>query len=144
MKQTLNMRQQLSINLRYCYSSKRATQNMSATRNSPTIGFNLNLRASPLSAVTVWLHYLPRCVRSIVTCGKSKTPTPPWLEVHLRKFVAVLLLRNKRFRVSQPASAGKEADLVNCKLSTACYLNSGPSSCAVWVSYRQTNSHCKN
>jgi len=39
MKQTLNMRQQLSINLRYCYSSRRATQTMSATRNSPIIGY---------------------------------------------------------------------------------------------------------
>jgi len=140
MKQTLNMRQKVLISLRHCYWSRRATQNMSATRNSPTIG--LNLRASPLSAVTVWLHYLPRRVRSIVTCGK--TPTPPWLEVHLRNFVAMLLLRNKRFRVSQPASSGKEADLVNCKLITVCYLNSGRNSCAVWVSYRQTNSHCKN
>jgi len=40
MKRTLNMRQQLSINLRYCYSSRRATQNMSATRSSSTIGTN--------------------------------------------------------------------------------------------------------
>jgi len=38
--------------------SRRATQNMSATRNSPTIG--LDLRALLLSAVTVSLHYLPR------------------------------------------------------------------------------------
>jgi len=91
MKQTLNMRQQLSINFRYCYSSRTATQNMSATCNSPTIG--LNLRASPLSTLTAWLHYLPRCVRSIVTCGI--TPTPPWHDVHLRKFVAMLLLRKK-------------------------------------------------
>jgi len=30
MKQTLNMRQKLSINLRYCYSSRKATKNMSA------------------------------------------------------------------------------------------------------------------
>jgi len=37
-----------SINLIYCYSSRRATQNMSATRNSPTIG--LNLRALLLSS----------------------------------------------------------------------------------------------
>jgi len=71
MKQTLSMRQQLSINLRYCYSSRRATQNMSATRNSPTIG--LNLRVLPLSVVSVSLHYLPRCLHSIVTCGKTPT-----------------------------------------------------------------------
>jgi len=30
MKQALNLRQQLSINLRYCYLSRRATQNMLA------------------------------------------------------------------------------------------------------------------
>jgi len=69
MKQALNLRQQLSINLRYSYSSRRATQNMSATRNSPTIG--LNLRALPPSAVTVSLHYLPRRLHSLVTCGKT-------------------------------------------------------------------------
>jgi len=38
MKQMFNMRQQLSINLRYYYLSRRATQNMSATRSSSTIG----------------------------------------------------------------------------------------------------------
>jgi len=70
MKQTLKMRQQLSVNLRYCYSFWRATQNLSATRNSPTIG--ISRRALPLSAVTVWLHYLPRCVRSIVTVHAAK------------------------------------------------------------------------
>jgi len=71
MKQTLNMRQQLSIHLRYCYSSRRATQNMSATRNSLTIG--INLRGLWLSAVIVSLHYLRRCLRSTVTCGKTHT-----------------------------------------------------------------------
>ena len=69
MKQTFNLRQQLSINLRCCYSSRRATKHMSAIRNSPTIG--LNLRALPLSAVNVSLHCLPRCLRSIVKCGKT-------------------------------------------------------------------------
>jgi len=38
MKQTLNMRQHLSVNLRCCYSSRRATKNMLATRSSPAIG----------------------------------------------------------------------------------------------------------
>jgi len=90
MKQTLNMRQQLSIHLRNCYSFRRATQNMSAIYNSPTIG--LNLRGLPLSEVTVSLHYLPRCLRSIVTCGK---PILWWLEVHLQRFFAMLSLRNK-------------------------------------------------
>jgi len=59
----------LSINLRYCYSSRRATQNMSATSSSPTIG--IILRGLPQAAVTVSLHYLPRCLRSVVTCGKQ-------------------------------------------------------------------------
>ena len=36
-----------------------------------------------------------------------------------------------RSRVSQPASAGKEADLVNCKLITVCYQNSEPDSCSL-------------
>ena len=52
--------------------------------------------------------------------------------------------RTIRSRVSQPASAGKEADLVNCKLITACYQNSETDSCAVWLSHRQINCHCKN
>jgi len=84
------MRQKLSINLRYCYSSRRATQNMSATRNSPTNG--INLRGLPLLAVAASLHYLPRCLRSKATCGKTRT-TVTW--VHHRSFVALLLLRNK-------------------------------------------------
>jgi len=70
MKQTLNLRQQLSINLRYCYSSRRATQSMSVIGNSPTIG--LNLRALPPWAVSVALHYLPRCLRSIVARCKTQ------------------------------------------------------------------------
>jgi len=37
MKQTLNMRRQLPINLKYCYSARRATRNMSASRSLPTI-----------------------------------------------------------------------------------------------------------
>jgi len=31
------MRQQLAINLKYCYSARRATQNVSASRSLPTI-----------------------------------------------------------------------------------------------------------
>jgi len=43
MKQTLSMRRQLAINLRYCYSARRAMRNMLASflwctsRSSPTI-----------------------------------------------------------------------------------------------------------
>jgi len=35
---------------------------MSATRSLPTIG--INQRGIPLSAVTVSLHYLPRCLKA--------------------------------------------------------------------------------
>jgi len=31
------MRRQLAINLKYCYSARRVTQNMSASRSLPTI-----------------------------------------------------------------------------------------------------------
>jgi len=57
MKQTLNMRQQLSINLRYCYSSRLSHTNysMSVTRSSPTIG--LNQRALPLYQQSL-SHYI--------------------------------------------------------------------------------------
>jgi len=41
MKQTLNMRQKLSVNLIYCYLSRSATQKTSVTRSSPTIGINI-------------------------------------------------------------------------------------------------------
>jgi len=73
MKQTLNMKSQLSINLRYCYLSRRATQNRSANRSLPTIGFKPTCHGLPLSAVAVSLHYLPRCLRLTVTCGKTAT-----------------------------------------------------------------------
>ena len=36
MKQTLNMRRQLAVTLKYCYLARRATQNMSARRSLPT------------------------------------------------------------------------------------------------------------
>jgi len=69
------MRWQLSVNLRYCYLFRRATQNKSASWNSPTIV--INLIVLPLSPVTVSQHYLPRSLRSIVTCGKTPT-TVTW------------------------------------------------------------------
>jgi len=58
-------------------------------------GFNataLRRPCLPLSAVTVSLHYLPRCLRSRVTC--DKTPNIVTLSEHLR-FVAMLLLHDK-------------------------------------------------
>ena len=51
--------------------------------------------------------------------------------------------RTIRSRVSQSASADREANLMNFKLITACYQNSEPDSFVVWVSYRQTDCHCK-
>ena len=77
--------------LRYCCSSTRATQNMSATRSSPTIGLYKPIRGLPLSAVTVSLHYLPRYLRSVVTCGKMYTTVTG----SLQRFVIMLLLRNE-------------------------------------------------
>ena len=147
MKQPLNLRQQLSIKLRYYYSSRRATQNMSATRSSAIIG--LNRRALPLSAVTVSLHYLPRRLHSIVAGGKTPTTVTLWsasskICCHVIVTQTKAIVETIRFRVSQPASAGKERTWVNSKLITICYQNSEPDSCAVWVSYRQTYCHCKN
>jgi len=52
--------------------------------------------------------------------------------------------RTIRSQVSQPAAAGREANLVNFKLITAWHQNSEPDSFVVEVSYRQTNCHCKN
>jgi len=62
---------QLSANLRHSYLSRRTTQNISASRSSPTI--DINLLGLPLSAVTVSKHYLPWCLRSIVACGRTPT-----------------------------------------------------------------------
>jgi len=51
--------------------------------------------------------------------------------------------RTIRSRVSQPASAGKESDLVNCKLPTGCHQNSEPDSCVVWVLLHSYTSETK-
>jgi len=37
----LNTRRQLAINWRYCYSARRSTQNMSASRTLPTIALSV-------------------------------------------------------------------------------------------------------
>jgi len=76
----------------------------------------IKLRALPLAAVTISLHYLPRCLCSKVTCSKT-SPLLPLFEVNLWRFVAMWLLHNKeqpntiRLLVSQAASAGKRADM---------------------------------
>jgi len=43
---------------------------------------SINVRGLPLSAVTVTLHYLTRCLRSTVTC--NKTPTIVTWSEHLK------------------------------------------------------------
>jgi len=43
----------------------------------------------PLPAITVSKHYLPRCLRSTVTCGRGKMPNI------VRRFDVMLLLHNK-------------------------------------------------
>jgi len=65
------MRQQLSINLRYCYSSSLEEPHKICRR--PTIRLPTWLTA----VSTVSLHYLPRYLRSIVTCSKTHT-TVTW------------------------------------------------------------------
>jgi len=124
------------MNSRYCYSSRRVTQNMSATRNSPAIG----------------VHYKPTCLTVISSRCLAALPSAKMsafnsymrqnafhhdlkciFENLLSCYCYATKANNKttRSRASQPASAGKEANLVNCKLITACYQNSQPDSCAV-------------
>jgi len=77
---------------------------------------------------------LPRCLNcQNVFVQHAAKRLLSQLQVRHRKLVAMILLRNrgqlqKRIRspVLQPASAGKEADLVNCTLINACYRNSEP------------------
>jgi len=64
---------------------------MSATGNSPTIG--LNLRVLPL-----YEQSLSRCITCQNVCVQqlhAAKRLPPYLGVHLRRFVTMLLLRNK-------------------------------------------------
>jgi len=116
------MRQQLSINLRYCYSSSLEEPHKLCRR--PTI------------RLPTWLTAISsHCLTSL------PAEIPPFnsymrLNAYYRDFKCIFedLLpcycyvtkansRTIRSRVSQPASAGKESDLVNCKLITACYRN---------------------
>jgi len=76
---------------------------------------NIKLRTSSLSAVTISLHYLARCLRSTITCGKT-----PSAATRSRWTFEVLLCycyakktndRIIRSDISQPASAGERADM---------------------------------
>jgi len=50
MKQTLNVRRHLAINLRYCYSARRATQNMPGC-SLPTI---VPQHVQQISTQSIW------------------------------------------------------------------------------------------
>jgi len=140
MKQTFNMKRQLSISLRYCYSSKRATQNMLATRSSPTIG--INLRGLPLPAVTVshtkyagypqfahhwykptWLTATSSHCLTTLRAKRSAFNSYMRQNAYYRDLKCIFEdslpsycyatkanSRTIRSRVQQPASVGKEAD----------------------------------
>jgi len=147
MKQTFNMKWQLSVNLRYCYLSRRATQNISASRSLPTIGFKPTCHGLPLSVVAVPLHYLPRCLPSTVTCGKTAT-TETW-SAPLKKCCHVIVTQ-QRLIVEQFAPGLRNLHLKPKERIewTAFYDGIIPEqwtdSCAMWVSHRQINCHRKN
>jgi len=128
----------------YFCSSRRVTQNMSATRNSPIIG--LNLRALPLAAVTVSLHYLSRRLHSIVACGKMPT-TVTW-SASSKICCHVIVTQQRPWKnISLPSFATclcrqwadmSELQAHNCMLSKEwTWLLCSVSNC-------QTNCHCKN
>jgi len=59
----------------------------------------------------------------------------------------VVLLRNKHQHQKKFAPKfdhAKEWTRVNCKLTTVWHWNSELDYCAVWVSYRKVQWHCKN
>jgi len=97
--------------------------------------------AYPYLHVTVSLHYLPRRVRSRVSCNKTPaaviqsdplqvcchgivTQSRPTVEQSARDF------RNTTLHA-------KDGTSVNCKPITAWHYNCEPDSCAMWVSYQQ-------
>jgi len=99
----------------------RAVRNMSASHSSPTIA--LNLRGVPLPAVTDSLAPLPAKLSLFNSHMRQSA--------YYRNFKCIFEdlwpcycyvtkanNRTNRSPVSQPASAGKEADSVNCKLIT--------------------------
>jgi len=75
---------------------------------------SINERGSPLSAATVSLYYRPRCLRSAVTCGKTSTTvtcSEPMKVFAVFCYAVKTNNRTIRSHVSQPASAGKVADM---------------------------------
>jgi len=76
---------------------------------------NIKVRDLPLLAVIVSPHYLPRCLRSTVTCGKTPTIST-WSEplkicCHCYCCTIKTNSRTIRLQVWQPASAGQGADM---------------------------------
>ena len=72
--------------IKICECSAAADKNFQPTQDSQLsqihscfFSHSIKLNGLPLSAVTVSLHYLPRCLCSTVTCGKTPT-TVTWSE----------------------------------------------------------------
>jgi len=114
---------------------------MSANRSSPTIGKTSRLYAISshcLAALPAKMSAFNRCMRQNAYHGDLTCIFEDLLPCDC--YATKANSRTTRSRISQPASAGKEAVLVNCKLITAWYYqNSEPGFCAVWVSLRQIN-----
>jgi len=112
---------------------RRATQNMSANRSSPTIGKTSRLYAISshcLAALPAKMSAFNRCMRQNAYHGDLTCIFEDLLPCDC--YATKANSRTTRSRISQPASAGKEAVLVNCKLITAWYYqNSEPGFCAV-------------
>jgi len=96
---------------------------------------------TPLSGVTAYRYQqsLSCCITCQDFCVQRSHAARrriSELEGNMRRFVAMLLLHNKdqqqnnsrtfRSRFSQPAPAGKGADMMNCKLTTAWHENIEP------------------
>jgi len=80
---------------------------------------NIKLRDLPLSTATVSLQYLPRCLRSTVTCGKTPT-TVTWSEpfkICCRVIVITKLLASLATCLCRQSSGHEWT----AKLITACH-----------------------
>ena len=145
--------------LRYCYASRRATQNMSAS-NTKYVGEPQFAHHcyKPTWLTTISSHWsmIAVSLAALLSVNLSAFNNYKRQNAYHRNFKCIFedLLpcycyatkansRTIRSRVSQSASADREANLMIFKLITACYQNSEPDSFVVWVSYRQTNCHCK-
>jgi len=83
MKQTLNMRQQLSINLRYCYSSSLEEPHKICWR--PAIRLPTCLTASSSHCLTTLPAKGP-AFDSYITCGKTHTTVQCCHSVVMEKY----------------------------------------------------------